>query len=149
MKIPRNIQRKLATCKSDPNRKPLVLQGARQVGKTWLLKQLGKTEFEDVAYFNFEEQPELKQFFENTKDVQRIVQNLSLVHGRTITPQRTLVIFDEIQECTDALNTIKYFCENATEYAVARAGSLLGVVMSRVQSFPVGQVERKNVVEGK
>src|SRR5690606_31110159 len=105
MTIQRNIQQQLAAWKNDPNRKPLVLQGARQVGKTWLLKQLGKGEFEDVAYFNFEEQPELKQFFENTKDVQRIVQNLSLVHGRTIVPQRTLLIFDEIQECNDALNT--------------------------------------------
>src|SRR3546814_17368167 len=109
MKIQRNIQRKLATWKSDPNRKPLVLQGARQVGKTWLLKQLGKTEFEDVAYFNFEEQPELKQFFENTIDVQRNVQNLSLVHGRSITPQRTLVIFDAIQACNDALQQLQYF----------------------------------------
>lgn len=140
MEIQRNIQQKLAIWKSDPNRKPLVLQGARQVGKTWLLKQLGKTDFEDVAYFNFEEQPELKQFFENTKDVHRIVQNLSLVHGRTIVPQETLLIFDEIQECNDALNTLKYFCENAPEYAVASAGSLLGVAMSRGQSFPVGKV---------
>lgn len=140
MKIQRKIQEKLSIWKNDPNRKPLVLQGARQVGKTWLLKQLGKTDFEDIAYFNFEEQPELKQFFENTKDVRRIVQNLSLVHGRTIAPQNTLLVFDEIQECNDALNTLKYFCENAPEYAVAGAGSLLGVAMSRGQSFPVGKV---------
>ena len=140
MKIQRKIQKKLVAWKNDPGRKPLVLQGARQVGKTWLLKQLGKTEFEDVAYFNFEEQPELKQFFENTKDVRRIVQNLSLLHGKIILPQKTLLIFDEIQECNDALNTLKYFCENTPEYAVASAGSLLGVTMSRGQSFPVGKV---------
>lgn len=140
MKIQRRIQRKLIDWKNSEIRKPLVLQGARQVGKTWLLKQLGKAEFDDVAYFNFEEQPELKQFFEHTKDVQRIVQNLSLVHGKAILPHRTLIIFDEIQECNDALNTLKYFCENAPEYAVASAGSLLGVAMSRGQSFPVGKV---------
>lgn len=140
MKIKRSIQKRLIAWKNDSNRKPLVLQGARQVGKTWLLKQLGKTEFEDTAYFNFEEQPELKQFFENTKDVHRIIQNLSLVHGRTIDPQKTFLIFDEIQESNDALNTLKYFCENAPEYAVAGAGSLLGVAMSRGQSFPVGKV---------
>src|SRR5690554_3790072 len=110
MKIERNIQKKLVEWKNKPNRKPLVLQGARQVGKTWLLKQLGKTAFSDVAYFNFEETPELKQFFENTKDIARIVGNLSLVHGRTIQPGKTLIIFDEIQECNEALNTLKYFC---------------------------------------
>ena len=111
------------------------------MGKTWLLKHFGAAEFDDVAYFNFEEQPDLKQFFENTKDVPRIVQNLSLVHGQPILPQKTLIIFDEIQECNDALNTLKYFCENAPEYAVASAGSLLGVAMSRGNSFPVGKVD--------
>lgn len=140
MKIQRSIEKRLISWKNNPKRKPLVLQGARQVGKTWLLKQLGKTEFEDMAYFNFEEQPELKQFFENTKDVHRILQNLSLVHGKTIDPQKTFLIFDEIQECNNALNTLKYFCENAPEYAVASAVSLLGVAMSRGQSFPVGKV---------
>lgn len=105
-----------------------------------MLKQLGETEFEDTAYFNFEEQPELKQFFESAKDVHRILQNLSLVHGRTIDPEKTFLIFDEVQECNNALNTLKYFRENAPEYAVAGAGSLLGVAMARGQSFPVGKV---------
>jgi uncharacterized protein len=141
MEIKRTILKKLTAWKKAPDRKPLMLQGARQVGKTWLLKHFGAAEFEDVAYFNFEEQPDLKQFFENTKDVQRIVQNLSLVHGQSILPQKTLIIFDEIQECNDALNTLKYFCENAPEYAVASAGSLLGVAMSRGNSFPVGKVD--------
>lgn len=118
-----------------------MLQGARQVGKTWLLKHFGASEFDNVAYFNFEEQPDLKQFFENTKDIHRIVQNLSLVHGLPILPQKTLIILDEIQECNEALNTLKYFCENAPEYAVASAGSLLGVAMSKGNSFPVGNVD--------
>lgn len=118
-----------------------MLQGARQVGKTWLLKHFGASEFDNVAYFNFEEQPDLKQFFENTKDIHRIVQNLSLVHGLPILPQKTLIILDEIQECNEALNTLKYFCENAPEYAVASAGSLLGVAMSKGNSFPVGKVD--------
>lgn len=141
MQIKRSVQKKLSSWKTDPNRKPLVLQGARQVGKTWLLKHFGAAEFENVAYFNFEEQPDLKQFFENTKDIQRIVQNLSLVHGLPILPQKTLIIFDEIQECNEALNTLKYFYENAPEYVVASAGSLLGVAMSKGNSFPVGKVD--------
>ncbi|MDO6433977.1 ATP-binding protein [Flavitalea sp. BT771] len=141
MDIKRAIQRKLLRWKQSPERKPLILQGARQVGKTWLLKHFGTSEFDNVAYFNFEEQPDLKQFFENTKDVRRILQNLSLVHGQPIVPQRTLIIFDEIQECNDALNALKYFSENAPEYAVAGAGSLLGVSMSKGNSFPVGKVD--------
>jgi uncharacterized protein len=141
MEIKRTILKKLTAWKLAPDRKPLILQGARQVGKTWLLKHFGASEFNDVAYFNFEEQPDLKQFFENTKDVQRIIQNLSLVHGQSILAQKTLIIFDEIQECNSALNTLKYFCENAPEYAVASAGSLLGVAMSRGNSFPVGKVD--------
>jgi predicted AAA+ superfamily ATPase len=141
MEIKRTIQNKLSAWKQAPDRKPLILQGARQVGKTWLLKHFGASEFDDVAYFNFEEQPDLKQFFENTKDVPRIIQNLSLLHGQSILAQKTLIIFDEIQECNDALNTLKYFCENAPEYAVATAGSLLGVAMSRGNSFPVGKVD--------
>ncbi|RZK67769.1 MAG: ATP-binding protein [Pedobacter sp.] len=141
MYIKRTISKKLLTWQQNPNRKPLVLQGARQVGKTWLLKHFGAAEFENVAYFNFEEQPDLKQFFENTKDVHRILQNLSLVFGSAILPQKTLIIFDEIQECNAALNTLKYFQENAPEYAVATAGSLLGVAMSKGSSFPVGKVD--------
>lgn len=140
LRLERKVQKKLLRWKEDPARKPLLLQGARQVGKTWLLQEFGKKEFKDVAYFNFEEQPELKQFFENTKDVERILQNLSLVHRREILPQHTLIVFDEIQECNAVLNSLKYFCENAPSYAVAGAGSLLGVAMSRGNGFPVGKV---------
>ncbi|TAD85871.1 MAG: ATP-binding protein [Bacteroidetes bacterium] len=136
----REIQARLLQWKNGPNRKPLVLQGARQVGKTHLLKQLGNTAFTEMAYFNFEEQPTLKQLFENTKDVQHIIQNLSLVYGRPILPNTTLLVLDEVQECNAALNTLKYFYENAPQYAVAAAGSLLGITLSTPGSFPVGKV---------
>ena len=103
MDIVRTIQKKLSVWKDAPDRKPLILQGARQVGKTWLLKHFGATSFDKVAYFNFEEQPDLKQFFQNTKDIPSIVKNLSLIYGHAITPQNTLIIFDEIQECAQTL----------------------------------------------
>jgi len=141
MKIKRNVLRQLIEWKDQPNRKPLILQGARQVGKTWLLKTFGETCFESVAYFNFDKQVELKQFFLTTKDPLRILENLSLVHGKAILPQTTLIIFDEIQECNEALNTLKYFSEDTPEYVIACAGSLLGVAMSRGASFPVGKVD--------
>lgn len=141
MRIEREIYQKLLEWKESQYRKPLMLQGARQVGKTWLLKAFGNQEFENLAYFNFDEQPELKQFFTASKDVERLVKNLALVHGKAILPGKTLIVLDEIQECNDALNSLKYFCENAPEYAVACAGSLLGVSLARGASFPVGKVE--------
>jgi len=141
MKIKRDVLRLLTNWKDAPRRKPLILQGVRQVGKTWLLKYFGNQYFESVAYFNFERQVELKQFFETTKDPKRILENLSLVHGKAILPQSTLIIFDEIQECNEALNSLKYFSEDTPEFAIACAGSLLGVAMSRGTSFPVGKVE--------
>jgi predicted AAA+ superfamily ATPase len=141
MKIQRIVVERLEAWKNATGRKPLVLKGVRQVGKTWLLKEFGKNSVGSYAYFNFEEQPELKQFFVTTKDVNRIIHNLSLVHGKTIEPGRTLIILDEIQECNEALNSLKYFCENAPEHLVACAGSLLGVAMSRGASFPVGKVD--------
>lgn len=141
MKIEREIYQKLVEWKDSQYRKPLMLQGARQVGKTWLLKTFGNKEFENLAYFNFDEQPELKQFFTASKDVERIVKNLALVHGKAILPDKTLIVLDEIQECNDALNSLKYFCENAPEYNVACAGSLLGVTLAKGASFPVGKVD--------
>jgi len=141
MEIKREIQEKLSLWKKSSLRKPLILKGARQVGKTWLLKDFGKKEFENLAYFNFEEQPELKQFFTSTRDVRRILQNLALVHGKAIEPLKTLIIFDEIQECNEALNSLKYFQENANEYYIACAGSLLGITLARGFSFPVGKVD--------
>ncbi len=141
MQFKRDILPELIKWKNSKDRKPLLLKGARQVGKTSLLKEFGKDAFKEVAYFNFEENPGLKQFFENTKDVKRIINNLSLVHGSSIQAQDTLIIFDEIQECNLALNTLKYFCENAPEYAIASAGSLLGITLGKEASFPVGKVD--------
>ena len=126
-------------------RKPLVLKGVRQVGKTWVLKEFGAQYYENTAYFNFDEQNELKQYFETTKDVHRILQQLSMVNGAPILPGKTLIIFDEIQECPAALNTLKYFCENAPEYHIACAGSLLGIKVAKPTTFPVGKVQFLNV----
>jgi len=122
-------------------RKPLILKGVRQVGKTWILNEFGKRCYDNVAYFNFDEQEELVSFFETTKDVKRILQNLMMVNGLPILPEKTLVIFDEIQECNKALNTLKYFCEKAPEYHIACAGSLLGIALSKPSSFPVVKVD--------
>jgi len=137
----RLLLNQLILWKKSEQRKPLMLKGVRQVGKTWLLKEFGEKYYENTAYFNFDEQGELKQYFETTKDVSRILQNLALINGAPIHPGRTLVIFDEIQECPAALNTLKYFRENAPEYHIACAGSLLGVRVSRRESFPVGKIE--------
>lgn len=124
--------------KTSKRRKPLVVLGARQVGKTWLLEEFGKTFPDGYVKINFEKDVEYHQFFKNTKDVTRIIQNLSFATGRPITKD-TLIIFDEIQECGDALNTLKYFCEDAPEYYVASAGSLLGLMLAK--GFPVGKVD--------
>lgn len=141
MEIKRKIYQQLIDWKDSKRRKPLIIQGARQVGKTFLLKRFGLDYFESVAYFNFDQQNELKQFFERTKDPKRILQNLSLVYGKPILPHKTLIIFDEIQECNEALNALKYFFEDTPQYVIACAGSLLGVAMSRGASFPVGKVD--------
>lgn len=141
MEITRNIEQELVSWKESFSRKPLILRGARQVGKTYLLKKFGKNNFKETAYFNFDEQPELKQFFTNTKDVNRILGNLSLVSGKKINPDNTLIIFDEIQECNEALGTLKYFCEKAPEHAIVSAGSLLGVAMATGRTFPVGKID--------
>lgn len=133
----RKILNDLCKWKDSKRRKPLILRGARQVGKTWVLQEFGKRYFSDYLYINFERQEEFKQFFQLTKDVHRILQNLSMASGKKITKD-TLIIFDEIQACEEALNTLKYFCEDAPEYYVASAGSLLGLKLS--QGFPVGKV---------
>jgi predicted AAA+ superfamily ATPase len=136
----RFIFKKLVDWKNSQYRKPLILKGVRQVGKTWILKEFGKRYYENIAYFNFDENEEYKQFFNTTKDVNRILQNLMLVSGTKILPQKTLIIFDEIQDCPNVINSMKYFCENAPEYHIACAGSLLGIALSKPSSFPVGKV---------
>ncbi|MDE3213088.1 MAG: AAA family ATPase, partial [Bacteroidota bacterium] len=134
MEIRRNIREKLIAWKRASGRKPLILQGPRHVGKTWLLKHFGAAEFDQVAYFNFEEQPGLKQFFSASMEIGPLISNLSFVYGKAITPETTLIIFDEVQECNKALISLKYFCENAPEYAIACATSLLRVTMSKGNS---------------
>ena len=135
---------KLIDWKNDKNRKPLILKGARQVGKTYILQEFGANYYENTAYFNFDHDEGLAELFLNTKDPKRIVEQLSLAAGKKINPHTTLIIFDEIQECPNALNSLKYFCEEASEYHVACAGSLLGIRLSKT-SFPVGKVDFLNL----
>lgn len=142
----RDLFSQLEGWKATRKRKPLVLRGARQVGKTWVLKEFGKRNYQNVAYFSLErinpDMPsEFAQFFETTNDPRRIVDSLALASGIPISPGTTLLILDEVQDCPAALNSLKYFCESAPEIHVACAGSLLGVALaSEAQSFPVGKV---------
>lgn len=137
----REITAQLAAWKESKERKPLVLEGVRQCGKTYILEEFGRLNYEDVAKFNFEETATLAGLFEQDFDTKRILFELGLLHGKTIYPGKTLVIFDEIQACGKALTALKYFCENAREYHIACAGSLLGLAIHGDQSFPVGKVD--------
>ena len=126
--------------KTDPERKPLIIKGARQVGKTWLMKEFGKTCYEDYVYLNFDEEESIKSIFEKNKDPHRIIELLSLLSGKKIFPEKTLIIFDEVQECPSALGALKYFMEKAREYHIIAAGSLLGTLLAQPKSYPVGKV---------
>jgi predicted AAA+ superfamily ATPase len=141
MIIERDILQKLFDWKSRSDRKPLILQGARQTGKTWLMKSFGERCFTHTAYFNFDKNDELHNVFEGTKDVERLLGKLSFYTRHPIVPRKTLIVFDEIQECNKALNCLKYFCEDAPQYDIIAAGSLLGVSLSKGDSFPVGKVD--------
>ena len=136
----RNAIQELVAWKSSEDRKPMVLKGARQVGKTWLMKEFGQNYYDSYVYFNFDEEYELKSIFEANKNPQRIIELLSLIAGEKILQGKTLIIFDEIQECPEALNTLKYFKEKANEYHVIAAGSLLGTLLTQPKSYPVGMV---------
>ena len=136
----RTAMEKLVAWKSSDERKPMVLKGARQVGKTWLMKEFGKNYYKSFVYFNFDEEDELKSIFETNKNPQRIIELLSMIAGEKIHPLDTLVIFDEVQECPEALNALKYFKEKANEYHVIAAGSLLGTLLAKPKSYPVGMV---------
>ncbi len=136
----RNALEDLLRWKSGEDRKPMVLKGARQVGKTWLMKEFGRVAYDSFVYFNFDEEEELKSIFEANKNPHRIVELLSLIAGEKILPGKTLIIFDEIQECPPALNTLKYFKEKANDYHVIAAGSLLGTLLATPKSYPVGMV---------
>ena len=140
MRLKRNAISKLIQWKNSPERKPLILKGARQVGKTWLMKEFGRSHYHNFVYFNFDEEDELKSIFETNKNPGRIIELLSMIAGQKIEPEKTLIIFDEIQECPEALNTLKYFKEKANEYHVIAAGSLLGTLLATPKSYPVGMV---------
>ena len=143
--LKRNAISELIKWKDSPERKPMVLKGARQVGKTWLMKEFGQNYYDNFAYFNFDEEDELKSIFETNKNPQRIIELLSMIGSEKIEPGRTLIIFDEIQECPEALNTLKYFKEKANEYHVIAAGSLLGTLLAKPKSYPVGMVNLLNI----
>jgi len=138
--VNRNAIHTLLQWKVRKDRKPLVLRGARQVGKTWLMKEFGKSHYSNSVYFNFDEDDALTSIFETNKNPHRIVELLSIVAGERIEPHTTLLIFDEIQECPAALNALKYFKEKANDYHVIAAGSLLGTLLAAPKSYPVGMV---------
>lgn len=136
----RNFIEKLIEWKKSPERKPLILGGARQVGKTWLLKEFGRTCFENVLYISFYNNKKDTDLFERDYDIKRIISALEMLHHIKIQASNTLIIFDEIQEAPKVLESLKYFCEEAREYAIVAAGSLLGVSIHEGLSFPVGKV---------
>ncbi|NJD01384.1 MAG: ATP-binding protein [Ruminiclostridium sp.] len=132
---------KLLEWKASSRRKPLILKGIRQVGKTWILKEFASMAYEDAAYFNFEGNAALAERFKKNLDPRRLILELGVINGKTIHPGKTLIIFDEIQFCSDALTSLKYFCETANEYHIVCAGSLLGIALARPTSYPVGKVD--------
>ena len=139
--LERSLMADLVKWKDSPHRKPLILRGVRQCGKTWLLKEFGKRSFKNIAYFNFERRGQIHTVFEKDLDPKRILMELAVLGGVKIEPRKTLIIFDEIQGSPEALNALKYFCEENPEYAIAAAGSLLGITLSSQKGFPVGKVD--------
>ena len=131
----------LIAWKDKPNRKPLIVKGARQVGKTWLMKEFGRTQFAKTAYISFYNNQRMKRVFDEDYDLNRILMNINIETKVEVTPGDTLLILDEIQEAPRAMEALKYFCEDAPEYAVVAAGSLLGVTIHQGVSFPVGKVD--------
>ena len=136
----RNLLNKLITWKKSKTRKPLIIEGARQVGKTWLLQEFGRMEYENTAYVNFDQSHPLADLFTLDYDIERIINGLEVYVEQKISPGTTLIILDEIQECPAALASLKYFYENAPDYHIAVAGSLLGITLHEGVSFPVGKV---------
>lgn len=137
----RKIIKELEEWKNKKDRQPLILKGARQVGKTWILKEFGKEYFDDVLYINMENAGNISDLFSGNLEPKRIIEYLSAIHHKKIEPEKTLIIFDEIQELPRALTSLKYFAEQAPEYAICCAGSLLGVFLHDQVSFPVGKVD--------
>ncbi len=141
----RNAIEQLLAWKNSTDRKPLVLKGARQVGKTWLMEEFGRLYYDDTFYFNFDEEDELQSVFKTNKNPHRIIELLGMIKGKKILPEKHLIIFDEVQECSEALNSLKYFCEKANEYHIISAGSLLGTLLAKPKSYPVGKVNLLNI----
>lgn len=146
MKLNRLLFQSLKQWAQQPHRLPLLLRGARQTGKTWLLQELGRECFEHTAYFDFASRPALQEIFASTRDPHTILKGLNLLSEVPILPGKTLIVFDEIQLCDHAFGSLKYFAQSAPEYAVASSGSLLGTEVRRKQIFvPVGQVDMRDV----
>ena len=142
----REIIKDLEKWKNSKNRKPLIVHGARQVGKTYIIKQFGKKYYEDLIYVNFETNKEISMEIGNQIDAKYIINKLELFYGKKILPGKTLIFFDEIQANERALTSLKYFCEDANEYHIIAAGSLLGIAINRTNySFPVGKVQMINM----
>ncbi|WP_249028825.1 AAA family ATPase [Tannockella kyphosi] len=137
----RTIMESLRNWKDNENKKPLIVKGVRQCGKTFILKEFGKEYYNDMVYINFEENESLKSIFEIDFNTTRILFELGLFVGKTIKPNNTLIVFDEVQECGRAITSLKYFCENAPSYHIVCAGSLLSIALNKPLSFPVGKVE--------
>ncbi|MBQ8081944.1 MAG: AAA family ATPase, partial [Clostridia bacterium] len=137
----RFLMKQLKEWKENPNRKPLILLGARQVGKTWLMREFGRESFESSAYISFYNNSAASALFEQDCDTARIIKGLCALTHTDIHPEKTLIILDEVQNAPRALESLKYFCEDAPEYAVIAAGSLLGVAIHQGVSFPVGKVD--------
>ncbi|MCD8347928.1 MAG: ATP-binding protein [Lachnospiraceae bacterium] len=132
---------KLREWKKSKYRKPLIIEGARQVGKTWLMKEFGRQEYEDVAYINFDHNSKMEELFSADLNIERLIMGMEIYIGKKIDSQKTLLIFDEVQEVPKALTSLKYFYENAPEYQIVCAGSLLGIALHEGTSFPVGKVD--------
>ena len=132
---------KLLKWKTSKHRKPLIIEGARQVGKTWLMKEFGRQAYADTVYINFDSNSRMAELFASDLDTDRLIMGLELYAGRKIDPGKTLLIFDEVQEVPRALSSLKYFCENAPQYNIVCAGSLLGIALHEGTSFPVGKVD--------
>ena len=142
----RKVIRFLEDWQKSPHRKPLILQGARQVGKTYSILEFGRTHYDNVAYFNFETNPKLNETFDENISPDYLIPILSHIAGQTIVREKTLIVFDEVQLCERALTSLKYFCEDAPDYHIIVAGSLLGVAVNRARfSFPVGKVDMKTL----
>ena len=141
----RKALQKMIDWKQSSHRKPLVLRGARQVGKTWLMKEFGSQCYEKTFYFSFDKEEDLKTIFTSNKDPVRIVDLLGTIRNDKILPEKHLIIFDEVQECSEALNSLKYFNEEANEYHIIAAGSLLGTLLAEPKSYPVGKVNLMDI----